>query len=758
MRTGSVLGLALVIAAPSVVLAGSPATPPTSPKNPVVDTYHGVQVTDQYRWLENWEDPVVKAWSEAQNAYARSYLDGIASAPALRERVTQLENAVGPRYLAVHPAHGRFFATKSVPGLQQPVIVVLDSLASTANERTIFDPNTFDPTGGTSFDWFVPSPDGTMIAVSVSSGGSESGDARIFDVATGTERSGDMVPGVNGGTAGGSLAWNADSKGFFYTRYPREGERPAEDLHFFTQVYHHVLGTPESTDTFQTGRDYPKIAEIAIEVSPDGAWALTNVQNGDGGEFLQDIRTPSGEWVRISAWDDRIVEAKFGHDNAAYLVSRKDALMGKVLRLPLDPSHTPALSSATPVVPEQKDASIETDFTARSGVYLTDSRLFVLYQVGGPNELRAFAIERGSAAPLGAVPSLPISSVDAIEHTEGNGIVFRNDSFITPPAWFVLDPGSGKGIGTVEPTALKQQAPPNMPELAVRREFATSKDGTKVPINIVALKGFFTAFDAHKDSFSQAIGGTTVPRPIPAPAVVWGYGGYGNSETPAFSRRIVLFCEQGGVYALTNIRGGSEYGEKWHTDGNLTRKQNVFDDFQAAARYMIDKGYTTSDRLAIFGGSNGGLLMGATFTQQPTLAKAVVSYVGIYDMLRVELSPNGAFNITEFGTVKDKPQFDALYAYSPYHHVATGTRYPAILFLTGANDPRVDPMQSRKMTALLQSAQTGLDAHVPVYLRTSGNTGHGMGTPLNERIEQTVDSFAFLFDQLGVKFVAPTGH
>jgi prolyl oligopeptidase len=223
----------------------------------------------------------------------------------------------------------------------------------------------------------------------------------------------------------------------------------------------------------------------------------------------------------------------------------------------------------------------------------------------------------------------------------------------------------------------------------------------------------------------------------------------------------VLFAEQGGIYVYTNIRGGGEFGERWHLEGNLTKKQNVFDDFQAACQHMIDKGYTSRDKLAIFGGSNGGLLMGATFTQRPDLCKAVVSAVGIYDMLRVELSANGAFNITEFGTVKDEGQFNALYGYSPYHHVKTGVKYPAILFLTGANDPRVDPMQSRKMTALLQAAQEsvspGMGGPSPVYLRTSGNTGHGMGTPLNARIEQTVDTFAFLFDQLGVRYESPHG-
>jgi prolyl oligopeptidase len=216
-----------------------------------------------------------------------------------------------------------------------------------------------------------------------------------------------------------------------------------------------------------------------------------------------------------------------------------------------------------------------------------------------------------------------------------------------------------------------------------------------------------------------------------------------------------VWLDQGGVYAIANLRGGGEYGEEWHKAGNLTRKQNVFDDFLACAQHLIDRKYTTPAHLAILGGSNGGLLMGAAFTQRPDLFRAVVSFVGIYDMLRVELDPNGTFNTTEFGSVKDADQFRSLRAYSPYHHVKDGTRYPAILFLTGDNDHRVNPMQSRKMTARLQAANAS--AH-PILLRTSSTAGHGIGTALNEGIEQSADVFAFLFDQLGIRYAPPAGR
>jgi prolyl oligopeptidase len=256
---------------------------------------------------------------------------------------------------------------------------------------------------------------------------------------------------------------------------------------------------------------------------------------------------------------------------------------------------------------------------------------------------------------------------------------------------------------------------------------ATSKDGTKVPLNILRPRS------------AEGAG----------PLVLYGYGGYGINLTPRFRASGKVLLEQGVTYVVANIRGGGEFGESWHLAGNLTNKQNVFDDFYAAARYLIDNGYTTSGQLAIMGGSNGGLLMGATMTQHPDLMKCVVSSVGIYDMLRVELSPNGSFNIPEFGTVKNRDHFSAMRAYSPFHNVVDGTEYPATIFFTGANDPRVDPMQSRKMTARLQAASP---KGPPILLRTSANSGHGGDTGLSQRIEEAVDVNAFLFHHLGVNY------
>ena len=712
--------------------------PPETAKKPVTDTLQGAKIVDDYRWLENWDDAPVKDWSAKQNVYAREHLDKMSCLPGVKARLTELENAVGVQYHAVTVAGGTFFAAKTQPPKQQPLIVALRSLDDLKSERVVLDPNSLDKDGHTAFDWFRPSPDGKLVAVSLSEGGSESGNVHIYSAAHGSELKSDMIPRVNGGTAGGSLAWKPDGSGFFYSRYPRQGERPEADMDFYTQVWFHTLGSPAATDTYECGKDYPKIAEIELEVSSDGNWALANVQNGDGGEFTQDLRflgksdKPS-TWTRLTTYADRIVEAKFGRDSAVYLVSRKNAPMGKILRLPLDGAAAPALASAKEIVPEQKDASVETAFSERNGLWITDSRLYVLYQIGGPNELRQFSL---SGKPFGSVPQPDISTLGGVAPISGDDLVYQIETFIEPPAYFRYHPTTTGGEATK--TALAVPTPPHMPKLTVKRDIAISKDGTKVPVNIIM-----------PDSVAGA-------KPDGAtPTIVWGYGGYGVNETPGFSPRRIVWVEQGGIFVVANIRGGGEFGEQWHLNGNRTKKQNVFDDFYAAAKFMIDRGYTSKDKLGIYGGSNGGLLMGATFTQHPDLCKAVVSSVGIYDMLRVELSSNGAFNVTEFGTVKDKAQFDALYAYSPYHHVSDGTKYPAILFTTGANDPRVDPMQSRKMTARLQAAQSDTGGGT-ILLRTSGNTGHGMGSPLSARIDLAADTYGFFFDQLGVKYT-PVG-
>ncbi len=350
----------------------------------------------------------------------------------------------------------------------------------------------------------------------------------------------------------------------------------------------------------------------------------------------------------------------------------------------------------------------------------TSDALFVGDLLGGPSQIRRFDLNGKNET---IIPLPQISAVQEMLALEDGSLLFRDISYTEPAAWFNCPNQKTEPVKT----ALRSTSPVSFADIEVRREFATSKDGTKIPLNILFRK------DTKRNGQN--------------PTLLYGYGGYGISMSPNFDFTRRLWFDRGGIYVVANIRGGGEFGEGWHKAGNLTKKQNVFDDFAAAAEYLIKENYTRPEKLAIMGASNGGLLMGAMITQHPDLFRTAVSSVGIYDMLRVELAPNGAFNVTEFGTVKDPEQFKALYGYSPYHHVVDGTKYPSVLMMTGANDGRVAPYHSRKMTARLLAANKSENR---ILLRTSTSAGHGIGTALSERIKQLADIYAFLFAQLGI--------
>ena len=708
-------------------LAVSPliAAPPVAAVKVVTDTYHGVAVDDPYRWLEDWNDPAVQSWSTAQNTHARSVLDTLPPVAEIRARVTAILSARSVSYGSLRFESGRLFAMKRQPPKQQPFLIVMDSALRPESARVLVDPNEMNAKGTTAIDWFVPSPDGKLVAVSISEGGSEAGDIHTFDVATGREVF-EVVPRVQNGTGGGAVAWLPDAKSFFYTRYPRGTERPPEDRDFYMQLFHHTLGTPTGQDRYEIGKDFPKIAEVVIETSRDGV-ALVSMQKGDGGEFQHYARSLDGQWHQLTRYEDRVVQAALGPPSAGgqttvYLLSLKNAAHGRLLKLSLNSKTGRGSEPAEPAVilPEGRDTLVSEFGLHASNLAFTATRIYVTYQLGGPSEVRAFDL---TGLPLGAPQQFPVGAItDVVTADRGDAVLFRDTSYIDAPAWLVFDPVAG----TTTKTPLSQTAPVDFADCEVVRERAASKDGTKIPVNIIRKKGL--KLDGSH------------------PCLLTGYGGYAINIDPAFRADLRVLVEQGIVFAEANLRGGGEFGDEWHRQGNLTRKQNVFDDFAAAARHLVTTGYTRADKLALEGGSNGGLLMGATFTQHPELARCVVSHVGIYDMLRVELSSNGAFNIPEFGTVKDEAQFKALHAYSPYHHVRADAHYPAILFLTGANDPRVDPLQSRKMTARLQAVGAN------VLLRTSADSGHGMGSSLQQRIEEAVDVNAFLFAQLGIDY------
>ena len=681
---------------------------PQTPKKPVSTKYQDVTVEDPYQWLEQDNDPQVKAWSDAQNQRTRQYLDRLPDRAAIEKQLTEWYAKTSPSYSSLVSRPGILFAMKFQPPKQQQLLVRLTSADDLKSEKVVLDPNVLDAKGTTAIDWFVPSLDGKYVAVSLSKGGSEDGTLHFYETATGKALP-DTIAHVQYPTAGGSAAWNADGTGVYYTRFPRKGERPDADLNFYQHVYFHKIGTPDSEDTYSIGKDFPRIAEIALEAARDGKYVLATVANGDGGDFAHYLLAPDGTWKQITQFSDEIKIARLGRDNALYLVSRAGAPRGKILRLPLD---VPELKNAAEIV-AAGDAVIE-------HIVPTSDALFVGDLLGGPSQIRRFDLNGKSET---IIPLPQISAVQEMLALEDGSLLFRDISYTEPAAWFNCPNQKTEPVKT----ALRSTSPVSFADIEVRREFATSKDGTKVPLNILFRKG--------------------TKRNGQNPTLLYGYGGYGISMSPNFEFTRRLWFDGGGIYVVANIRGGGEFGDEWHKAGNLTKKQNVFDDFAAAAEYLIKENYTRPEKLAIQGGSNGGLLMGAMITQHPDLFRAAVSSVGIYDMLRVELAPNGAFNVTEFGTVKDPEQFKALNAYSPYHHVVDGTKYPSVLMMTGANDGRVAPYHSRKMTARLLAANKSENR---ILLRTSSSAGHGIGTALSERIKQLADTYAFLFAQLGI--------
>ncbi len=678
---------------------------PATPKQAVTDEYQGIKVIDEYRWLEDSTAPAVQRWVDEQNKFSRSVLEKIPARTAIADR---LKDLYGNRAVIYYNFYQRrmFFAMKLQPGKNQPLLVMLKSPDDLSSEQVILDPNVLNPKGTTAIDFYVPSLDGRFVAVSLSENGSEDGSAHVYETATGKKLP-DVIPRVQYSTAGGSLEWNKDASGFYYTRYPRGNERPAEDMTFYQQVYFHQLGAPLSEDTYVIGKEFPRIAEITLSTTEDASYLLASVANGDGGEFAHYLLGPSGTWTQLTRFSDQIKSVLFGPNGMLYLLMVSGAPRGKILSMPLD---NPKLSEAKTVVPES-DVTIESFIPAATRLYVSEMK-------GGPSEVAVYDL---SGKRLSSVPTRPVSAVQIGLRLKGDEILFGSVSYLEPFAWYRFDPATG----TVTKTSLAGTSSVNFDDAQVVREFAISKDGTKIPINIISRKGM--KLDGRN------------------PTILYGYGGYGVNLTPNFMRRNRLWLDAGGVYVEANLRGGSEYGEEWHSAGKLTKKQNVFDDFVACARHLIERKYTSPSKLAIEGGSNGGLLMGAALTQHPELFRAVVSYAGWYDMLRVEVSPNGAFNVPELGTVKDPEQFRALYAYSPYHRVKDNTAYPAVLFITGDNDGRVDPMHSRKMAARLQAATK---SKLPILLRTSSDIGHGAGSSLGARIAQESAVFAFLFDQL----------
>jgi prolyl oligopeptidase len=703
--------------------ANVPDAPPQAEPKPIADIFHGTRVIDNFRWLEDSSSPETQKWVEAEMAYTRALLDPLPGRFFIHKRLTELLSigSVNPPQLAGK----HYFYTKREGMQNQPVLYVRDALAG--SDRVLIDVNKISADGTTALDWFEPSEGGRYVAYGTSPSGSEMSTLHIIETRTGT-----ILPDTIERTRAASVAWTKDNHGFYYTRYPKKGEVPAGQEMYNRHVYYHELGDDVDHDDpiFGEGRDPEDWPEV--KMSDDGRWLLISVGIGwtKTELYLMDLQKRTAP-TRVTTGKDFLYGGEV-YDGKLYITTNEDASRYRVFVTDAGDYERADWKELIP----QSDAIL-------NGVGVYSGKLFAQYEQNATSQLKIFDLDGKRLTDI-ALPE--IGSVFAVtgrfEHDEA---FFGFESFTTPPTIYRVelapihltgDKAGGESTGTaLGQTSIwaRVEAPSINPlDYAVKQEWFKSKDGTRVPMFVVYRKGL------QKNGHN--------------PTLLTGYGGFNVSLTPEFKRQQYLWLEHGGIYAVANLRGGAEFGEDWHRAGMLEKKQNVFDDMIAAAEHLIAEKYTDKSHLAIQGGSNGGLLMGAMITQRPDLFRAVVCQVPLLDMLHYQDFQIAKLWIPEYGSAYNPDQFKWLYAYSPYHHVKQGVDYPAILFMTADTDTRVDPMHAKKMTALMQAwAKNGQSKTKPILLRIESKAGHGAGKPVTKQIEEFTDVYSFLFWQLGVK-------
>ncbi len=669
-----------------------------------VDDYNGVKVPDPYRWLEDTDSQETRRWIEAENALTASYLEAIPGREIIGRKLEELWNY--ERFGVPFQRGGRYFYTRN-DGLQpQSVLYVADSLD--AEPRVLLDPNTFSKDGTVAVSGLSVSNNGRYLAYSTSDGGSDWQDWHVRDIETGRD-----LPDHIRWSKFSDASWTADNRGFYYTRFaaPKAGEE-LKEANYNQMVSFHRLGTDPSRDPVVYRRPDHKDWTFGTEVSEDGRWLILTAYRGTDSRnllFYEDLKakTPTvHELVPDFVAGHRFIAAA---GQTFYLWTDRDAPLGRLVAVDL--GH-PEPASWKDIIPEGKDtlqsvSLVHDTFIAR---YLRDAHSVV----------RFFAMD---GTPKGELELPGIGSVHGFGGRRGDTETFYAFSgFTMPTTIYRLD------LTTSRSSVFKRPTVPFDPSrFETRQVFFTSRDGTRVPMFITARKGL--RFDGLN------------------PTLLYGYGGFDISLTPHFSVSRMIWMEMGGVYAVANLRGGAEYGETWHRAGMLTNKQHVFDDFIAAAQWLVDNGITSPRRLAIEGGSNGGLLVGAVLNERPDLFGAAVAHVGVMDMLRFHRWTIGWAWQSEYGSPEDPGMFKVLYAYSPYHNIRPGTHYPATLITTADHDDRVFPAHSFKYAARLQAAQAG---PAPILIRIETRAGHGAGMPTRKRMEEATDITAFLAKTLGM--------
>jgi prolyl oligopeptidase len=675
---------------------------PPARKGNVVDDYHGTRVADPYRWLEDADSEETRAWVKAQNELTFGYIRTPAR-ERIKDRLAELWNY--PKYSIPYKKGGRYFFEKN-DGLQnQDVVYVQDG--PEAEPRAILDPNKLSEDGTTAVSGWRVSQDGRLLAYGLSYKGSDWQEWRILDVV-----SGEHHPEVLRHCKFSSVAWKHDQSGFFYTRFPDPDTVPEEDRNAYHRIFWHELGTPQSEDRLVFERKDDKHFLFQAWITEDGTYLVLGLAHPKelpkNRIYYREVES-DGEFVRLLDEADAKYLPVGNAGTRFYFRTDLDAPRSRIIAIDI---RNPDRKNWKEILPEQEDVI--------AYATMVSNHLVVATMKDARHVLKIYDLDGGFVRDL----QLPgIGSISGLSGKQSDSEMFFGfESFLQPTSAFRYDFKTDR-VGLFRGPELGV----DLSGYETRQVFYRSKDGTRVPMFVVHKKG-------------MAMNGDN-------PTLLSGYGGFGVSLTPGFQVSPLVWLENGGVYAVANLRGGGEYGEAWHQAGALANKQNVFDDFIAAAEWLIENEYTSSSRMAVAGGSNGGLLTAACMLQRPDLFGAVVSRVPVTDMLRYHRFSVGRFWVSDYGNAeKDPGHFRFLYAYSPVHNVKAAA-YPPILITTADTDDRVVPMHGKKFAAALQAADQGDN---PILLRVETGAGHGGGKPTSKRIEEAADVYSFLFKTLGV--------
>ncbi len=679
-----------------------PQYPSTKTDN-VVEILHGVNFTDPYRWLEDGNSPAVKDWVESQNKFTQEMLGKVKEREEIRKRLGVLLE-IGSLGTPV-PVKGRYFSTKREGEQNQPILYVREGVKG--QDRILVDPNQLAKDGTVALDWWYPSRDGTLLAYGVSKDGSEQSTLYIRDVASAKD-----LPDVIERTRYSSVAWLPDNKGFYYTRYPKPGSVPKGQENYNRHVFFHKLGGDPAKDPKVFGDGRAPEDMMSVQISPDGRWlAVTAFQGWAKSEiYIRDNQAKDAKFVPLVDKTNAVFNVTLRNDRF-YVLTNHEA--PRYRSFGVDPAKLER-HQWQEILPQTKDKL--------EAVAVIGRHLVAEYMHDATSQLKIFGPSGGRRDEI-KMPTLgTITGLSG--EWDGDELFYGIQSFTVPTRVYQL--GLSK-TPTLPELWGQVKADIDADAYQVEQVRYQSKDGTEI-----------TMFLTHKKGIEK--NGNN-------PVLLYGYGGFNISLTPTFAASRFLFLEKGGVLAIPNLRGGGEFGEDWHRAGMLDKKQNTFDDFLAAAQWLIDNKYTTKERLAIQGGSNGGLLVGAALTQRPDLFRAVVCQVPLLDMLRYHKFLIARLWIPEYGSADDPEQFKFIAEYSPYQKVKDGTAYPAVLLTTAAADSRVDPLHARKMAARLQAASISAQ---PILLRQETRAGHGAGKPRALVLDEQTDVWSFLFWQLGM--------